>query len=63
MSDNLDIKIFGHGQPTQVQTLIHNDGFGHLLKILDFDINHHLITTVVRWRTDTHFIFLLENAW
>jgi len=39
----------------RVQTLIYNAGFDHLLKISDFDINHHLITALVeRWRTETH---------
>ena len=29
-------------------------GFGHLLKLTDIDINHHLITLVEWWKTETH---------
>jgi len=48
----------------QVQTLIYNAGFDHLLKISDFDINHHLITTLVeRWRIEAHtFHFPLREC-
>ena len=49
---------------SQVQTLIYNAGFDHLLKISDFDINHHLITTLVeRWRIEAHtFHFPLREC-
>jgi len=48
----------------RVQTLIYNAEFSRLLKISDFDINHHLITTLVeRWRKETHtFHFPLSEC-